>query len=63
MHAMKLFIATAMTTICLSAWADCTQECEDAYEACKAATDSPNGVKICGSDYHKCKTDCAGNGE
>jgi len=63
MNAFKYSIALFFATIQLNAFADCTQKCEETYEECKAAHDSPNGEKICGSDYHECKTLCATNGE
>lgn len=42
--------------------ADCIQECDNAYEECKAAHESPNGQKVCGSDYHECKEQCTESG-
>lgn len=59
MAIQKFFATLFIVMFCLPALADCAQECEVAYEECKAAHDSPNGQKVCGSDYTDCKYQCA----
>jgi hypothetical protein len=63
MNVLKCASVLFFATLHLTVFADCTQKCEEVYEECKAAHDSPNGEKICGSDYYECKTLCATNGE
>jgi hypothetical protein len=61
MKILSFFTTILVATFCLPVFADCAQECDKAYEECKAAHDSPNGQKVCGSDYHECKEQCAGS--
>jgi hypothetical protein len=59
---MLMQIASALiifSLISAQAWANCTQQCTDTYEECKASQNSPNGEKVCGSDYHRCSQECA----
>jgi hypothetical protein len=64
MTTMTRLIFALLTAMAITpAMADCSAECDAAYEECKAATSSPNGEKVCGSDYHECKTQCAESGE
>jgi hypothetical protein len=58
---IKFFATLIIALCCMPALADCKEECEATYQECKTAHDSPNGQKICGSDYHECKTKCSDN--
>lgn len=62
MKFLDFFAAFLITVFCFPVFADCAQECDKTYEECKAAHDSPNSQKVCGSDYHECKTQCAESG-
>lgn len=55
----EIFATALILFFCLPVLADCIQECDNAYEECKAAHESPNGQKVCGSDYHQCKEQCS----
>lgn len=63
MKTLKLLVLLATTTYGVALHADCAQECDDTYAECKAVHNSPNGDKVCGSDYRECKTRCAESGE
>jgi hypothetical protein len=63
MKILKFFATLFVVVFCLPVLADCVQECDAAYEECKAAHDSPNGTKVCGGDYTDCKYQCSDNGK
>lgn len=62
MNTRKIIAALLLLTASIPALADCKEECKTVFEDCKAENDSPNGEKICGSDYHECVRSCAEQG-
>ena len=63
MRTTALFTGLLLTLFSFHCTASCTEECKTAYDECIAEHPSPNGEKICGTDYNDCKMQCVERGE
>lgn len=64
MRTAHIFAVLLSSLLSVYTFADdsCSQQCEKDYKECKESSTSPNGIKVCGQDYHACQQACATDG-
>lgn len=61
LHMLPLMLCAFVLAAPTALADECRDACKATYEECKSYNDSPNGEKVCGSDYHECVRQCAEN--
>lgn len=59
----KLLFISFVTGFSVIVSADCAKNCQQEYDDCMKASTAVAKEKICGEILHRCKLDCATNGE